>query len=123
MLLEHPEVATRPCERCMAFMYDPNGKQIKVNGEPMKRPAGTLPPCWDCPKKSPEHAHEFELSTANQRLLGYFLQARACGWNVPMDDLTRERFGVIDVILRAFEQQSLAAQFAGTLVPFVSGKR
>lgn len=101
-------------------MYDDKGDRITTRaGAFIPRPPGTPLPCNTCPKKSPEEAHEYELNDRNQTLAEYYLTARGCGWNSPMDDLTRERFGVVDVIIRECEQKATAENLAASLAPIM----
>lgn len=122
MIFEHPEVATRPCDECRLFVFDERGEKATRGGQPIRRPPGASPPCKACPKKSPREAHRYELSPRNLRLVSCFMRRRATG-DIPMDEATRERFSVIDAIVRRNERTSLARSIAAELLPLlVKGK-
>jgi len=86
-------------------------------GRPVPRPAGSQPPCFACPKRSPAEAPQYELSQKNRLLVAYFHELRACHGQAPLDELTRQRFGWIAQILAAFEREELAAAIVDSLAP------
>lgn len=69
----------------MKYVYDLDTGELKTfegrNGpEPIERSGP--PPCSDCPKKSPEHEHEFVMSRKNVRLYDFYRRYR---WNRSME--------------------------------------
>lgn len=115
-LLNHPEVASRSCEECKLFVFDETGKKMMRGGKPVKRPQGAVPPCRQCPKESPEKAHEHELSPRNQQVVAYYLKHRAAG-GLPMDELTQSRLAIVDSLVRRADQKTLAQSVALELLP------
>lgn len=103
------------------YVFGKDGKKELRGGEPVKRPPGAKPPCRGCPKKSPEQAHEYELSPRNRRLYWYYLRHRATGCE-PMDEVTRERFAIIDPIVRSAENGALAQSIVTGMVALFGKK-
>lgn len=92
-----------------------------VDGErkelPCVRPAKTAPPCGQCPKQSPEKAHEHELSDKNWRAYAHYQQARAVGLTEAerADPIVRRNFAVIDQVVRQHEASQAAKMTAAEL--------
>lgn len=102
---------------CKQFVFDERGHVVKRGGKPIKRNGN--PPCRLCPKKSPEEAHQYELSPRNLRLLDYFLKHQAAG-GMPMDEATKDRFAIIDTMLKKADQASLVKLLVAEIVPFLT---
>ena len=71
------------------------------HGQPVERPAGTSPPCHQCPKQSPQEAHKYELSLKNIRTLAMYFQQRAtsgvCLSEAERSDaIVRQNIGIIE---------------------------
>jgi hypothetical protein len=56
LILLHPRLLERTCARCRTWLYDERHEIVRRLGEPVRRPPGTLLPCWKCPKQSPAAA-------------------------------------------------------------------
>ncbi len=60
-------------------------------GQPAARPAGAALPCWDCPKRSPREAHQYELSAKNNRTLALWYEEHGVGWACLTDAMKEDR--------------------------------
>ena len=93
-------------------------------GHKQSRPAGLSPPCYECPKKSPQEAHKFELKERDLRAVKLYFRARAVGWRgVPESLASEPLFGrvmsIIDRTVRAHEQERASSLLALQFLPFV----
>lgn len=84
---------------------------------PCVRPPKTPTPCEQCPKQSPEKAHEHELSDKNWRAYVHYQQARAVGLTDEerADPLVRRNFAIIDELKRQHEASQAAKMTAAEL--------
>lgn len=124
LLLQHPEVATRECHHCQAFLYDietgapktvdrvgPDGKVVAEN---IPRPKAVLPPCQaprqSCPKGQPDGT--IELSVQNWQAYTHYHRCRAVN-RFPEDSLVEQNAGIIEACYRAHEesQQRLLIEY------------
>lgn len=107
MILAHPKIAARSCEDCHRFLYDADGKQtMKASGPgplapkvPVRRPLGTVPPCYSCPKipedsDGPRPGLAVELSDRNLFAYQHYLECRAVG-QFPDDAIVRRNAAII----------------------------
>jgi hypothetical protein len=56
LILLHPQLLERTCERCQTWLYDDRHQIVRRLGQPVRRPADALLPCWKCPKQNPAAA-------------------------------------------------------------------
>jgi hypothetical protein len=80
-------------------------------GEPVLR-KGTKPNCKECPKKSPEQAHLYELSRPNRLTLELYWQYRG---RPVQDPIMLRNFGIIEQLYREHEMQVQVQLFTGLL--------
>lgn len=97
----HPEVAYRPCEMCLKYMYDhKTGKLLlDADGNPRLRPTASKAPCQyvlDRPTEIQERAcgkisptGGIELNEQNQRAYDHYRECRAVG-HFPNDPIVRQ---------------------------------
>ena len=110
-LLRHPEVATRSCGDCKTWQYNAQG-QIEIHrGKKLRRIGKT--PCHRCPKKSPDQAHEYELSPANQKAVDFYYTTRGMNWtnlteSMRSDPIVQRNMHIIDRLIRPMESESSA---------------
>ena len=99
MLLEHPELPS--CAACQEWIFNPEkGWQIdRKNERPVRRPPGTITPCFKCPKsidkRTPNPAAE--LSAKNQRTLQLYYEVQA-GRPMPDDRIVQRNCGLIKMV-------------------------
>ena len=126
-LLEHPEVATRSCGDCKKWLYDlQTGKKVLRGGKEVKRPKGTLPPCHSCPKKSPEEAHEYELSDRNVLAYRLWLYSKALNFrNIKgrwlEDHWIQKNFAAIADEVEHHKMKQMAAEIGYTINKGMNG--
>jgi hypothetical protein len=100
-----------------------------VDGErkelPCVRPAKTPPPCRQCPKESPEKAHEHELSEKNWRAYAHYQQMRAVGPTSEerADPIVRRNAAIIDQVVRQQEAKQAAQMTAGELAKVIMASK
>ena len=80
-----------------------------------KVPRTGPPPCWSCPKKSPEQAHEFELSKQGLELYNLYRKVKATSGACLSEEqrssvILAERLALIDTIVEADKTLKLAKQ-------------
>jgi hypothetical protein len=114
LLLEHPQLAARDCQHCLAYLYDETTGRVMLNadGTPKKRPRGVLAPCRfkeklvaqnyppdsptmkkaGCPKGTPEDSRE--LSPENRLAYEHYVQCKAVG-RFPDDEIVERNAGII----------------------------
>lgn len=120
LLIDHPEVAAVDCGDCQKWVYDPKTwKKVTRGGQPVLRPG--LPPCHTCPKKSPQHARQLILTTANRKTVQIYFEVRATAGKCLTDreakDVTLKRnLSLVDRIIRREEMQGA---MAGALLPLL----
>lgn len=112
LLLEHPQIAARDCQHCLAWQYDEATGRVQhwPDGRPMKRL--TLAPCRfkekliaekcppdsptmkkaGCPKGTPEES--CELSPENRHAYEHYVQCKAVG-RFPADEIVERNAGII----------------------------
>lgn len=85
-MMMHPGAASIDCRDCAEWLYDlETGQRETATVGPQRdkrfipRPKGTPTPCGYCPKKSPQHAKEIELSPKNLATFKLWKRARATG--------------------------------------------
>lgn len=115
-MLRYPGVASIPCSQCKESWYDFIGDELVVskrNGVELPRPKGSKPPCWKCPKLSPEDQRNdpvperaIEFSEAGQKAWFYFNEIR-CGFPPHNDPLTRRLCGQLLMVEKAVERASI----------------
>lgn len=111
-------MALRPCSECKKWVYNKDGS-IQKYADGRRVPRGNVkPPCWDCPKQSPEEAHKYELSDKNAQAVHFYYVTRAmAGANLTddmrYDAILQKNMGIIDRIIRGAEgEQSAMATIA-----------
>jgi hypothetical protein len=108
--LYHPVAASLPCSECQKWFYDlRTGKRQERGGQPVPRPPAIKPPCWECPKESPEKAPEHELSEKNKAAYRVAQEVRATygqclvgGWR--SDAILRRNLRLVQEIVDRFER-------------------
>lgn len=126
MLLRHPEVASRPCDVCKLYRWNPDGTIEHFRpGVPTPNPTGYTP-CSTCPKKSPDKAHKYELSNKNRQTLALYYRTRAMsGVNLSdaarSDPIVQKNLAIIDRIVRAFEAEQAALAGATRAITLSAG--
>lgn len=125
--MAQPDIATRDCSDCQKYQYDdkisdrgvmtPGARAKNRKGEDQLRIAGP-PPCQCCPKKSPNEAHQYELSDKNMRTLNVYYQHRGAN-NLSLrqraDGMLARNLAVVDRLVRAHElETSLSNALATT---------
>lgn len=85
------------------------------SGQPMKRPIGSLPPCYHCPKipgdapaKTPEHA--IEPTEKSLTALWHYKKCRAVR-RFPEDEIVERNAGIIDQV-RQFAEEAKGLEAA-----------
>lgn len=73
------------------------------------------PPCWSCPKKSPEQAHEFELSKQGHEIYNLYRKVKATAGACLSEEQRKsavlaERLALVDAIVEADKTLKLAKQ-------------
>lgn len=93
------------------------GQRMKTrSGEDQLRIAGS-PPCQCCPKKSPQQAHEYELSEKNMRTVNIYYQQRAAGNLSPRqrhDATLAHNLALVDRIVRQHELETAMSNALAT---------
>lgn len=122
-MLRHPEVAARKCDDCKQWMYLENGKIHTRGGKPVPRSGPT--PCRTCPKKSPEEAHQYELSVKNKQALQFYYTTRAMSGANLTDEMRRDaiiqrNMCLIDQILRPLEAEKATESIIAPLLSFTT---
>ena len=118
----HPEVAFRECTDCEMFVYDEKtGERATSGGKPIRRPAGTFPPCrhraGGCPKGTPEESKA--LTEKNWKAWEHYRECRAVG-QFPADAIVRRNASIIRAATDAAENEQRAKQF-GQLAVLMRG--
>lgn len=119
-MLFHPGPAKIDCAECVKFVFDLQagekslywgrddaGERVQL---PQIRPPGSTMPCGNCPKKSPEHAKEFELTPQNVKAWRWWLEARATGLTdaEKSDAIVRRNFGILEAIWAEWQRKRQA---------------
>lgn len=118
LLLDHPEVATRPCECCLLFMYEHKTGKLERDkeGKPVRRPPHSKAPCQRgekesrevrariCPKISPNAG--VELNEQNKQALEHYYECRATN-QFESDPIVRRNAAIIREFLDAEEARKL----------------
>ena len=68
-------------------------------GNPLLRPKGTPPPCWECPKENPSKADQYELTPENMAAVRYYLECKGIGGLPDVaknDTIVRKNAGVLE---------------------------
>lgn len=131
LLQRHPEVANRPCEACIFFMYDHKTGRLERDreGKPIPRPPHSKAPCEyaknadvetrkkACAKVSPDFG--IELSERNKQAVQHYKECRAVG-QFPEDDIVRRNAAII----RDLEDRHEAEQLQRTILDaMVAGRK
>lgn len=127
LVLYHPVAASISCSECQKWFYDfRTGKRQERGGQPVPRPAKITPPCWECPKESPEQAHEHELSEKNKAAYRFAQEVRAThgqclvgAWRT--DGIVRRNLRLIQEIIDGFERYHARADIVGLAGMRVTG--
>ena len=127
LLLLHPEIASRSCADCQAYLYydrgpDDFGVRVERAGQPVKRQKGQKTPCYMCAKippgeeKAPSSA--IELNEKNTAAYFHYLECRAVG-EFPRDAIVQRNASLI----RAAEDQSARVQQMRSGLATIAGLR
>lgn len=109
-------MALRPCSECKQWVYGDNGEgPVYRLGKKVARVGP--PPCWSCPKKGPEQAHEFELSKQGFELYNLYRKVKATSGACLTEEqrsssILADRLALIDTIVEADKAVKLAKQVA-----------
>ena len=97
--MSRPDLAQITCDDCQKWVYHfegpKSGEKMTRRGLPVVRTAP--PPCWSCPKKSPDNAWEYELCDQNLLLLDdYWRGVGTSGayFGGEVDPVTARFFGI-----------------------------
>ena len=124
LILFHPGPASIDCEECKRFIFDlKTGRREtfksgpKREEKPCVRPGKILPPCDQCPKESPEKAHEHELSDRNRQTVRLYHQVRATQGGcmteaMKADRLLARNLAIVDQLYREWEREQAAKELA-----------
>lgn len=101
LLLRHPALCALSCQTCQTYLIedDYTVQRRKGDNAPLKRPAGTFPPCrysdrgMSCPKGTPEKLRT--LSERNELAYSFHKECRAIG-QFPDDAIVRRNAGIIE---------------------------
>jgi hypothetical protein len=118
-MLRHPRLPS--CATCQKYMVDYDWQtgggsgEIQQWGPPSNRQSHERskdcpPPCHSCPKKGPQHEHEFVLNDKNWRTLEFYRQTKATfGRGLTdeeaRDEIVRKNFSVLDQLFAAADQE------------------
>ena len=119
LLLFHPGPAAVPCGDCQKYVYrvDAAGRvtpeRLQHAGQDWLRPTGVPPPCGKCPKRSPQQAHEHELSPKNRRTLELYFRVRATFGTclterMRRDALLASNLALVDCVVRRWERKGFS---------------
>lgn len=107
----------RTCESCQKWLYKDSGNVLSGekmkgrDGQPQPRPEGVPTPCGICPKRSPEQAHQFELSEKNLKSVFLYFEvqgtAGACLGAMAGDSLLRRNMGIIHHAVQSSDRRDL----------------
>lgn len=80
----------------------------------------TPPPCSQCPKKSPEQAHQYELSERNIKVYEMYLKSQATGGmclgELAHDPIVQRDFAIIHQIVTAIQNARFESAIAAKMV-------
>ncbi len=123
LILFHPGAARVPCSECAKFVFnlETGEKETYRSGPerlelPVVRGPGQKTPCDSCPKESPEHAKEIELSPRNWRAWRHYREGRAVGLcdRERRDPLVRKHFAMLEALEEQHaRRQAQADSFQG----------
>ncbi|HEX3728030.1 MAG TPA: hypothetical protein VHV08_17385 [Pirellulales bacterium] len=109
LLLFHPQLLHRTCDRCRTWLYDDKHQVMTRAGCPVRRPSGSPTPCWQCPKQSPEQArgYEYDMRRIARRIELYFqvraTSGRCLDERAARDALVARHLALVDTLVRAWE--------------------
>jgi hypothetical protein len=110
LILFHPQLLKRTCARCQTWLFDDAHSILTRAGQPLRRPDGSVPPCWKCPKQSPAHARGYERDMDRiVRTLALYFQSRAThgrslSERAARDALLARNLAIVDSIVRPWER-------------------
>lgn len=116
LILLHPQLLERTCARCQTWLYDDRHRIVRRLGQRVRRPPGTLLPCWKCPKQSPAASAgcERDLDRIARTVRLYFevlaTAGRCLSDREACDALLVRHLAIVDAVVRRLAtSQSLAA--------------
>lgn len=127
----YPALTRFNCADCQQFVYDVewshgcrgSGQRKKYCGgtKDFVRPAGSPPPCSDCPKESPAKEHEHVLTADNWLTWQLWREVRASGGACLTDSMRADRvllenLSLIDDLARIQDRRQLAREIAVNLI-------
>ncbi|MDE2472545.1 MAG: hypothetical protein KGL35_28410, partial [Bradyrhizobium sp.] len=88
--------------------------------KPVERRENQPPPCGLCPKKGPEHEHEFVLSLKNLQTLAFYQETKATfGRGLTeeeaQDSIVRSNFEILDRLFARLERERQAQAVSAAL--------
>lgn len=100
----HPKVARIDCDDCRKHAYNlKTGKRLTYETEDGKLPVIRLgdPPCYLCPKKSPENGEKLQLSMRNKRFIDFYYRVHSSGMRHPLLDcpVTQRNMRLVDTAI------------------------
>ncbi len=114
LLLFHPQLLSRSCASCQAWLYDDDHRVVMRQGRPLRRPPSSPTPCWKCPKQSPALAAGCERDLDRiHRTLELYYQVRATAGRLlsdreAADPLLARNLAIVDAIVRKWELAQMA---------------
>ncbi|HEX4147205.1 MAG TPA: hypothetical protein VHY91_27155 [Pirellulales bacterium] len=118
LILLHPRLLQRTCTRCQTWLYDERHQIIHRLGQRVRRPPGTLLPCWKCPKQSPAASAGFErdLDRIACTVRLYFEVRATCGRCLSdrqaADRLLARHLAIVDATVRRVAAASESGKHA-----------
>jgi hypothetical protein len=109
LILFHPRLLERTCARCQTWLYDERHQIIRRLGQKVRRPPGTLLPCWKCPKQNPAAAAGCERDIDRiARTLRLYFEVRATAGRClsdreAADRLLARHLAIVDAAVRRVE--------------------
>lgn len=111
----HPGPAAVPCGDCQKFVYQVDAagrvtpRRLSHGGTDWLRPASVPPPCGKCPKRCPQEAHLYEISSRNRRTVELYFRVRATRGaylteRMHGDALLASNLALVDGVVRRWER-------------------
>ena len=121
LLVFHPRIVSRPCSECQRWLFDDTHRKVLRLGRPVARPPASAPPCWSCPKKSPQESRGFErdLEKIGRTIELYYRIRGTAGCCLSAaersDSVLARNMAIVDAVVRKAELQRSARLIAALL--------